>query len=116
MDRLWVFLGAVAGALAVGAAAMTAHAPGWGSTAMRDAVQILGWHALALVATGIWARRGGVLAHLAGLAFVCGTIMVVGAVYASSLRGIRLDRVAPAGGITLMVGWVLLALSALRAR
>jgi uncharacterized membrane protein YgdD (TMEM256/DUF423 family) len=116
MDRFWVALGALAGLLAVGAAALASHAPGWGGQAMRDAVQILGWHALALVAAGIWARRGGWLAHGAAAAFLAGTVMFVGAVFALNLRGIRLGALAPAGGITLMVGWALLALSALRAR
>lgn len=116
MDRLWIALAGLFGLLAVAASAASAHAPGWGSQPMRDAIQMLGWHALALLATGIWARRGGLLAHLAGLAFTVGTILFVGAVFAGSLRGLHLGATAPTGGITLMAGWALLTLSALRAR
>jgi len=83
---------------------------------MRDAIQMLGWHALALLGTGTWAQRGGLLAHCAGGAFALGTLLFAGAVFAGNLRGMHLGLTAPIGGITLMAGWVLLTLSALRAR
>ncbi len=37
---------------------------------VRNAVQMHGWHALALLACGLWAPRGGWLADWAGAAFV----------------------------------------------
>jgi uncharacterized membrane protein YgdD (TMEM256/DUF423 family) len=116
MDRVLVLLGAVLGLLAVGAAAAAAHAPGWGGQSVRDAVQILGWHALAAVGTGVWTRRGGWIAIVAGMAFLGGTVMFVGAVLAGSLLNVKTGVLAPVGGITLMTGWALLGLSALRAR
>lgn len=116
MDRTWIGLGALAGLLAVAMSAMAAHVPGLGSQAVRDAVQMQGWHALALVCTGIWARRGGLLAHLAGAAFAVGMLLFCGAIYLLALRGLRLPSVAPAGGMLLMAGWAVLGLSALRAR
>jgi uncharacterized membrane protein YgdD (TMEM256/DUF423 family) len=116
MDRMWVGLGAVAGLLAVALAAMAAHVPGLGSQAVRDAVQMQGWHALALFGVGIWARRGGVLAHLAGAAFALGMLLFCGSIVLLALTGVRLPSVAPAGGMLLMAGWALLGLSALRAR
>ena len=116
MDRTWVALGALFGLLAVGAAAAVAHAPAWGGAAMRDAVQMLGWHALALLATGLWAPHGGRLADLAGAAFALGTVMFCGAVYLLALTGVSLGFVAPTGGTLCMLGWLLLGLSALRAR
>lgn len=118
MERIWVAFGALFGLGAVAMSAFVAHGlgamPPAGVQAMRDAVQMQGWHAAALLFTGLWARRGGVLTHLAGLAFVVGTVMFCGAVYALELREIRLPSVAPAGGVVLMGGWVLLLLGCLR--
>ncbi len=56
------------------------------------------------------------MAHAAGAAFVAGMLMFCGAVYALGLVGVSLGFVAPTGGIVLMIGWLLLGGSALRAR
>ena len=112
-------LGALAGLSAVAMAALVAHgleAIGPARLQMaRDAVQMQGWHALALVATGLWARRGGPLANWAGAAFLAGTVLFCGAVYALALGGWPVAILAPVGGTLLMLGWLLLALSAWRA-
>ncbi len=118
MARLWIGLGALAGLLAVAMAALAAHAVA-DETAreiVRSGVQMQGWHALALLGTGLWAPRGGRLADLAGLAFVLGLLAFCGAVYALGLAGIHAGPLAPAGGVLLMLGWALLGLSALRAQ
>lgn len=117
MDRIWIALGAVAGLLAVAAAAFAAHGldPAAAQTLGR-AVQMQGWHALALVACGLWAPRGGRLAAFAGAAFALGTLLFCGAIYLLVLQGVRLGPVAPIGGALLMLGWALLGLSALRRR
>jgi uncharacterized membrane protein YgdD (TMEM256/DUF423 family) len=83
---------------------------------VRDAIQMQGWHALALLACGLWADRGGRLADWAGAAFAAGLVVFCGAVYALALGGMRLPMVAPIGGTLLMLGWALLAASALWAR
>lgn len=118
MDRLWIALGALAGIGAVAMAAAAAHLalPAPDLAMLRDGVQIEGWHALALVATGLWAARGGRLAHLAGLAFTLGLVLFCGTVYALALGGPALGILAPTGGFTLMAGWALLGLSALLGR
>jgi uncharacterized membrane protein YgdD (TMEM256/DUF423 family) len=116
MDRIWIGLAAVAGLLAVALAAMAAHVPGLASQAVRDAVQMQGWHALALFGVGLWARRGGALAHLAGAAFALGMLLFCGSILLLAVRGLHLPSVAPAGGMLLMAGWVLLGLSAIRGR
>ncbi len=59
---------------------------------------------------------GGRLAHLAGAAFAIGLVLFCGGVYAIALGGVRLPDVAPTGGTILMLGWLLLGLSALRRR
>ncbi len=117
-DRLWIGLGALAGLSAVAMAAVTSHgldAIGPARLQMaRDAVQMQGWHALALVGCGLWVRRSGELADWAGVAFTLGLLAFCGAVYALALGGVHLGGLAPAGGMLLMLGWLLLALSALR--
>jgi uncharacterized membrane protein YgdD (TMEM256/DUF423 family) len=120
LDRLWIVLGALAGLTGVAMAAVAAHGlSALDPAALRmvdSAVQVQGWHAPALVLAGIWARRGGALAHLAGAAFALGTLAFCAAVYLLALRGLSLGLVAPTGGVLLMLGWALLGLSALHAR
>jgi uncharacterized membrane protein YgdD (TMEM256/DUF423 family) len=113
-------LGSLAGLIAVGMAAAAAHAlpqrldPA-SMQMVRSGIQMQGWHALALLACGLWAARGGALTQAAGAAFTLGTILFCGSVYLLALKGIRLGPTAPAGGMLLMLGWLLLGLSALRA-
>lgn len=122
MERIWVGFGALAGLSMVGLSAYAAHglagtAPGIVAN-VQTGLQMQGFHALALVMTGLWARRGGVLAHLAGLSFLVGIVLFCGTLYQPIgpgwLRAIRIPALAPAGGVALMAGWLLLGLSALR--
>ncbi len=117
MERVWIGLGSLLGLLAVGMAATTAHLLADPAAVIAGrAVQMQGWHALALIGTGLWARRGGLAAHLAAAAFALGTVAFCGAVYALALQGAHLGPLAPVGGTLLMVGWALLGISALRSR
>jgi uncharacterized membrane protein YgdD (TMEM256/DUF423 family) len=120
VDRLWIGAGSLVGVTAVAMAALAAHAlGGLDAQAMgfvQSGLQMQGWHALALVLTGVWAARGGLLAHLAGASFLAGVLLFCGAVYALALDGLHLGVMAPTGGWLLMLGWVLLGVSALRAR
>ena len=116
--RGWVALGGLAGLLAVAAAAGAAHLPveAGEARAIASAVQMQGWHALALLGCGLWGARGGRLTHAAGAAFALGALLFCGTVYASALGGPHLGVLAPVGGSLLMLGWALLGLSALRRR
>ena len=117
--RLWIAVGAAAGLLGVAMAAFAAHAPMDPTvrTLLHSAVEMQLWHALALVAAGIWVRTGaGALANWAAGAFLLGLLGFCGAIYCQALLGLRLPMVAPTGGTLLMIGWALLGLSALRAR
>jgi len=120
MGRLWVGLGALAGLGAVAMSAFAAHGLAWlepkALHMVESAVQMQGWHALALLATGIWAPRGGRWADAAGFAFTAGIALFCGAVYALALKSIAAGGVAPAGGTLLMIGWAMLGVSAVRAR
>jgi uncharacterized membrane protein YgdD (TMEM256/DUF423 family) len=117
MQRLWIGLGSLAGLGAVAMAAYAAHGikDADGVRIVSSGVQMQGWHALALLGVGLWAPRGGRLAHAAGAAFVAGMLLFCGALYWHGLVGVSLGVVAPTGGTLLMIGWLLLAASAWRA-
>jgi uncharacterized membrane protein YgdD (TMEM256/DUF423 family) len=120
MERLWVIIAGLLGAAAVAMAALAAHGLSdldpLALQQVRSAVQMQGWHALALLGCGLWSRRGGRLADAAGFALAIGTLLFCGAVYALALGGLSLPGAAPAGGLLLIGGWLLLAASAVARR
>jgi len=120
MQRLWIGLGGLAGLAAVALAAFTAHGPrGLDQerlAIMHSAIDIQIWHALALLACGLWVSRGGKLADGAGAAFALGALLFCGSLYGSALYEFHLGIVTPIGGTLLMLGWALLVLSAIAAR
>ena len=101
MQRVWIALGALAGLTAVAMAALAAHGMAWLDPAalamMRSAIEMQGWHALALLACGLWSPSGGRLADWAGAAFALGIVLFCGAVYAVALSGVRLGHHRTAG-------------------
>jgi uncharacterized membrane protein YgdD (TMEM256/DUF423 family) len=117
--RLWVALGAVVGAGAVGMAAYAAHAavdPAR-ARALASAVQMQGWHALALVAVGLFGLTlpdGGALLHAAGALLITGLLLFCGAVYVPLFGGPGLGMVAPFGGSMLILAWLVFAVAAVR--
>ena len=121
MQRLWIALGALAGLTAVAMAALAAHGLEWlEPAALGDGAQHVGdagWHALALLACGLWAPRGGG-GWWTGRArrSLLGCCCSAASVYALALGGVHVAMVAPVGGTLLMVGWALLGLSAVVAR
>ena len=118
MQRIWIALGSLAGFGSVAMAAFAAHgiADPTAARIVGSGVQMQGWHALALLATGLWAPSGGRLTHAAGLAFTAGLFLFCGSVYSLGLAGLSWGILAPTGGFLLMIGWLLLAASALRRR
>jgi uncharacterized membrane protein YgdD (TMEM256/DUF423 family) len=118
MQRIWIVLAGLAGCGAVAMGAYEAHGMS-DPVAQRivdSGVRMQGWHALALLGVALWTPRGGRLAHAAAAAFVLGMLLFCGAVYALGIGSVSLGRVAPTGGILLMLGWLLLGASALRGR
>lgn len=120
MQRLWIGTGALLGFGTVAMAAMTAHAldhmdPG-AVPMVRTAVQMQGWHALALIGCGLWTPRGGSVTACSGGAFLVGTILFCGVIYARAFGLAIPPGIAPVGGSLLLLGWLALGLSALRAR
>lgn len=118
MNRLWLALGALAGLTAVGLSALAAHGLAHRLEPVRlgnvqNAVAIQFWHALALLAAGLMAERGGLFPHLAGGCFAIGVALFCGAIWYGALSGVSLGAVAPIGGMLLMAGWFILFVAAL---
>lgn len=119
MQRFWITIGSLFGCATVGMAAISAHVLATSTPEtvrlVHGATEMQGWHALALIGTGLWARRGGWLADAAGAAFTIGLLMFCGAVYSLAFAKLSLGMIAPLGGSLCMLGWLVLALSAMRA-
>lgn len=121
MTRLFFVLGTLSAFAGVGAGAFGAHALKARLTPEMLAVFEVGvryqmYHALALLACA-WAytRWPGGLVTAAGWAFVAGTVVFSGSLYALSLSGARiLGAITPLGGLALLAGWLLLAAAALK--
>jgi uncharacterized membrane protein YgdD (TMEM256/DUF423 family) len=119
--RIWIVVGALSGFLAVGLGAFGAH----GLERVATEGQLAWWrtaalyhllHAPALVLAGVipLARPGP---RVVGTAFLLGTVIFSGTLYALALGAPRwLGAVTPVGGLALMVGWLGLALGAWRSR
>lgn len=121
MERLFVALGSLSAAAAVGLGAFAAHglrgrvAPEALSTFEVGARYHM-YHALALfVVAWIATRWPGPATTLAGWLFVAGTVLFSGSLYLLALTGSRwLGAVTPLGGVAFIAGWLALAWRALR--
>ncbi len=120
--RLWLFLAAVNGLLAVTAGAYGAHWLEVTDQAHRDlfntGLQYHMWHALALLAVAWLASRpeaaGAKAVRVAGWAFTAGIVLFSGSLYALGLTGsVPVPGAAPAGGLSFFVGWAALIWAAL---
>lgn len=112
----WIAVGAVCGAVAVGIGAFGAHGLKPHLTAEMQAVFETGvryhfLHAFALMACGILARIAPHFrASLPGWAFLLGTILFSGSLYALALTEASwLGAVTPVGGVLFIAGWILVA-------
>ena len=109
-----IALGALAGLLGVALSAMAAHSSGGQN--LDTAARFLLFHAPALLALAALTQTGAVLPGLgraAGWLVVLGLALFCGDLVMRALRETPLfPRAAPLGGIVLMAGWLLIALSA----
>ncbi len=114
MPRLWICAAAINGFIAVAVGAFAAHgleeglspkALDWIDTGTR----FEGLHALALLAVALLARREikpSVFVGVAGWAFLLGTILFCGSLYAAAFAGMTgLTGVVPIGGVAFLIGW-----------
>jgi uncharacterized membrane protein YgdD (TMEM256/DUF423 family) len=121
VDRLFVFMGALSGAVGIGAGAFGAHAlRGRIEPRMLEVFETGAryqmYHAVALVCVAwVWSRWPGSLAQASGWLFVAGTLLFSGSLYALALTGIgALGAITPLGGVCFIAGWLCLALATRR--
>ncbi len=82
----------------------------------NTAVRYQMWHTLALVAVAVLATQvRSACLNLAGLFFLLGIVLFSGLLFAWSLGGPQwLVHVVPFGGVSFILGWLLLGFSGLR--
>jgi uncharacterized membrane protein YgdD (TMEM256/DUF423 family) len=121
--RLWLFLAALNGFVAVLAGAYGYHWLEVSEQGFRDVfkmgVDYHMWHALALLAVAWLAERSdtGPAVVIAGWGFLTGILLFCGSLYALGLTGETvLPGAAPLGGFAFLLGWAALAWTALRGR
>jgi uncharacterized membrane protein YgdD (TMEM256/DUF423 family) len=112
--RILIVLAAVSGLVGVGLSAAAAHVTGGN---LATAAQFLLFHAPALLALVALIGAGllhPTLAQAAGYAMVLGLVLFCGDLSRRAFSGVPLaPMAAPTGGILLMLGWLLVGLSAL---
>lgn len=118
MARIFLFLGALSAFLGVAAGAFGAH--GLRSRLSTDMLAVFEvgvryqmYHAFALLATAwIQTRWPSSMVIAAGWCFVIGTALFSGSLYLLSVTEIRwMGAITPVGGVTYLLGWLLIALS-----
>lgn len=117
--------GSLLGALGVMLGAFGAHAlkgmleASGRMDTFETAVKYQFYHAIALVLVGLLLQRADVDAarwlNWAGLAFLAGTFIFSGSLYAICFTGItKFGATAPIGGLLMIAGWLFLAFSAMK--
>lgn len=116
MDRIFLMIGAVMGALGVGAGAFAAHGLKGQLTPDLLAVFETGAryqmiHALALLAVSlVVARTPHPALTFSGWLFIVGVVVFSGSLYVLAITGVRwLGAITPIGGLAMIAGWLCLA-------
>ena len=113
---MWLVHAAMSGFIAVAAGAFAAH--GLKGRITEEHLQVFEtaaryqmYHALALLAVAWLSRTApGPAVSMAGWAFVIGTILFSGSLYALALTGVKwLGAITPFGGMAFLIGWAALA-------
>ena len=118
--RLLVALGALSGAASVALGAAGAHVlgglPEVAANWFRTALQYQQFHALGIILAGLVAERAGNRWGLAaGGLMVVGTLLFSGNLYLRALADFHaLHAVTPFGGGAFILGWLALAVGALK--
>ena len=123
-SRVIIIIAAIAAILGIALGALGAHAlketltasdhtDAWNTAARYHMI-----HAVALFALGVWMRTQITSPHAARATYfwIAGILLFSGSLYGLSLGGPGwlLGPVTPLGGISFMVGWVFIALAALK--
>ena len=123
MHRIFLFLGALQAALAVALGAFGAHAlkaslDDASLAVYETAVRYQFYHALGmgLIALVVGRSPGRRLPVVSGWLLLSGSVVFCGTLYLLVLTGAKwLGAITPLGGACFIVGWVVLAISAVRA-
>lgn len=120
MSRLFLTLGPILGAIAVGAGAFASH----GLKGKLEPAALAIWetgaryqiyHAIALVLVGLLLFQTSLPTpwlNGAGIGFLVGIVLFSGSLYALSLSGVKiLGAITPLGGAAFIVGWLCLAIA-----
>jgi uncharacterized membrane protein YgdD (TMEM256/DUF423 family) len=128
--KTWLISGAVFGLLAVAIGAFGAHGlekavAAWDLTAEQQTERLHNWevgvryqmyHALALVVLGTLSFvRPAIGTKTTGAAWILGILIFSGCLYLYVLTGWKqFGMIVPIGGVSLLVGWLALAVAVLR--
>ncbi|MEM1367168.1 MAG: DUF423 domain-containing protein [Cyanobacteria bacterium P01_H01_bin.15] len=122
MSAFFMTMAAIFGGLSVAAGAFASHA--LRSQLSERALEIFAtgtqyqmYHALGLLLVALLLLSdplvGNGALQAAGYAFITGTFLFSGSLYALSVTGIRwLGAITPIGGVAFLVGWICLLLAA----
>ena len=113
--RPWILLAGLNGAMAIGLAAYGAHGVDAAVAPLMERASLFQLiHAVALLSVDRLAGEGRRGAALAGLLMGAGIFMFSGSLYFKAILGpLPVPLVTPAGGIALILGWVMVAVAAL---
>ncbi|KYG29291.1 DUF423 domain-containing protein [Alkalihalobacillus trypoxylicola] len=123
MAKIFLIIGSLVMALAVGIGAFGAHGlEGKISERMlknyQTGVQYHMIHGVGILIVGLLALKltSSSLLNGAGWSFLIGIVLFSGSLYIMALTGItKLGAITPLGGLAFIVGWVLIAIAAVRA-
>lgn len=106
MQRSCFTAAGACGVLAVALAAVATHA---GQPVVGSVAMLLGWHAPAFMAAGLWGRSA-----LAPVLWGAGLLLFGGGLLSRAFADLSLRPVAPTGGVLMMLGWLALMAAAWR--
>lgn len=124
MARFFLIIAAISGFLAVVIGAFAAHGlkqflSPMAIETVKTAVQYQFYHTVALLVVGLWLLHKPATPGLkaGGLAFILGSLLFSGSLYALALGAPRwLGPVTPLGGLFFMAGWACLLVAAWRSK
>ena len=122
MNKLFLMIASISGALSVAIGAFGAHGlkkileESGRMDTFETGVKYQFYHTIALFLVAILIEKMPFSQmHYAGWCFVVGIVIFSGSLYALCLSGItKLGAITPIGGLFFIVGWVLMALAAMK--
>ncbi|RUO32059.1 DUF423 domain-containing protein [Aliidiomarina sedimenti] len=122
MSQIFIVLAGLLGALSVALGAFAAHGLQASLSersleVFKTAVHYQFMHAIALLVLGVWLSQQalGNWGTAVGVSWLIGILLFSGSLYWLSLGGPRwLGPVTPLGGLSFIIGWLLLAVAAWR--